>query len=42
MAAGAAKQHKDVSPQILALIIAGFHASDFTKRRVRDFVKEAK
>jgi hypothetical protein len=36
---GIAKMHRDVSPEMLCLILDGFSASDFTKNRVREFVK---
>jgi hypothetical protein len=39
---GAAKMHQDLRPDILGLILDGFTASDFTKNRVREFVKEYK
>ena len=36
-----AKPHADTSPGILEEIVAGFAASDFTRRRIAQFVKEA-
>jgi hypothetical protein len=39
---GLARMHYDVSNQLLALILDGFTASDYTKNRVRRFVKEYK
>jgi hypothetical protein len=39
---GRAKMHQDVSAPVLALILDGFTASDYTKKRVREFVKNYK
>lgn len=36
-----AKPHEDISPEVLEEIVAGFAASDFTRRRIARFVKEA-
>ena len=37
---GVAKLHRDIEPSILVEILSGFSASDHTKKRVRDFVRE--
>ena len=37
---GRAKMHQDVAPAILRLILDGFSASDLTRNRVRDFVRD--
>lgn len=37
---GFAKLHRDIEAAILAEILAGFSASDYTKKRVRDFVRD--
>lgn len=34
--------YQDVPPALLGLILDGFVASDFTKNRVREFVREYK
>jgi hypothetical protein len=39
---GTAKMHQDIDAALLALILDGFTASDFTKKRVRDFVRDYK
>jgi hypothetical protein len=39
---GNAKMHQDVPADMLRLILDGFVASDFTKNRVREFVREYK
>jgi len=39
---GRAKMHRDVAPNILQLIVDGFLASQLTRNRVRDFVREYK
>jgi hypothetical protein len=39
---GRARMHKDATQAVLQLILAGFSASDFTKNRVRDFVRAAR
>lgn len=39
---GSAKFHHNVSDVVLRLILDGFTASDFTKNRVREFVKAYK
>jgi hypothetical protein len=39
---GNAKMYQDVPPALLGLILDGFVASDFTKNRVREFVREYK
>ena len=40
--AASAKMHQDMAPAMLQLILDGFTASDFTKNRVRDFVRQYK
>jgi hypothetical protein len=37
---GRAKMHQDVTPEVLRLILDGFSASDLTKNRVRNFVRD--
>ena len=37
---GTARPHADVTPPLLAEIVSGFAASDHTKKRVRDFVRD--
>jgi hypothetical protein len=37
---GNARMHHDVPPPMLCEILAGFTASDYTKNRVRDFVRD--
>jgi hypothetical protein len=39
---GRARMHVDATQAVLQLILAGFSASDFTKNRVRDFVRAAR
>jgi hypothetical protein len=39
---GNARMHQDVSRDLLGLILDGFAASDLTKNRVRDFVRDYK
>jgi hypothetical protein len=36
---GLAKMHKDCTPDLLALVLDGFAASPYTKKRVREFVQ---
>ncbi len=40
MDTGLAKPHRDIEASILAEIVSGFTASDYTKKRVRDFVRD--
>jgi hypothetical protein len=42
LARGLAKIQEDVSAEILRYIVDGFNGSQYTKNRVRDFVREAK
>jgi hypothetical protein len=42
LASGNAKMHANLSPQRTALILDGFLASDFTKKRIVEFVKRYK
>ncbi len=37
-----ARMYKDLAPTLLALLLDGFAASDFTKNRIRDFVRSYK
>jgi hypothetical protein len=39
---GRAKMHRDATPAVLQLVLGGFSASDFTKNRVRNFVRDYK
>jgi hypothetical protein len=39
---GSARMHVPASTAVLSLILDGFLASDFTKNRVRDFVRDYK
>lgn len=39
---GRARMHAPATPAVLRLILDGFLASDFTKNRVRDFVRQYK
>ena len=39
---GRARMHLDATPAVLQLVMRGFSASDFTKNRVRDFVRAAR
>jgi hypothetical protein len=39
---GSAKMHQNASAAVLRLILDGFDASDFTKNRVRQFIREYK
>lgn len=36
---GSAEMNADLKPDLLKLVVSGFGASDFTKNRVRDYVK---
>jgi hypothetical protein len=37
---GFAKLHRDIEASILAEILGGFSASDYTRKRVREFVRD--
>lgn len=39
---GAARMHRDTSPELLKLVFDGFLASDLTKKRVREFIQAYK
>ena len=39
---GRARMHMDATPAVLQLVLGGFSASNFTKNRVRDFVRAAR
>lgn len=39
---GTAKFHKDINKELLSLIVDGFIASDYTKKRVLEFVRAYK
>jgi hypothetical protein len=39
---GRARMHVDATQAVLQLILGGFSASDFTKNRVREFVRAAR
>jgi hypothetical protein len=39
---GRAKMHRDATPAVLQLVLQGFSGSDFTKNRVREFVRTAR
>jgi hypothetical protein len=39
---GSAKMHRDATPAVLRLVFDGLLASDFTKNRVREFVRAYK
>jgi hypothetical protein len=39
---GKAVMHSDLIPELLTEVLDGFNASDFTKNRIRDFVKDYK
>ena len=39
---GRARMHQDATQAVLQLILRGFSASDFTKNRVREFVRAAR